>query len=65
MFTHQPHTNGKENEKLRYNIDPHEKDKDSYVRTRYFVSVKDDFEPALKNYRIHISDVPRISKHKK
>ena len=65
-FTHKPEE-GKENdyEKLKHNIDPNEKDRDTYVKKKYDVSVSRKFDPPDKKYRIHGEDVPTIKRYKK
>ena len=65
-FTHKPEEGKeKEYEKLKYNIDPDEKDRDSYVKKQFLVRRRDDFEDPSKNYRIHNDDLPTIKNLKK
>lgn len=65
-FTHEPEK-GKESdfEKLRHNIDPDEKGRDSYVRKQFFVRREEDLEPPPKKYRIHPEDAPTMKRFKK
>jgi hypothetical protein len=65
VFTHSSTTNGKENEKLNYNIDPDEKERDSYVRKMFFVDDNSNFEKSKRKYRIHAEDRQIINKYKK
>ena len=57
--------NGKENEKQNYNIDPDEKERDSYVRKMFFVDNNSNFEKSKRKYRIHAEDRRIINKYKK
>lgn len=65
LFTHSSQTDGKQNEKLKHNIDPLETDKDSYLRPKHFVSHKDDFDPPKKKFYIHQDDLGTVKKYKK
>ena len=65
VFTHSPTTNGEENVKLKYNIDPEEKDRNTYVRKKSFVDDRINFEKVNKKYRIHSDDLNTIKKYKK
>ena len=65
-FTHKPEEGKESNyEKLKHNIDPDEKDGDTYVNKNYGVSVDSSFNPPDKKYRIHADDVPTIKRYKK
>lgn len=57
--------NGKENEKLNYNIDPDEKERDSHVRKMFFVDDNSNFEKSKRKYRIHAEDRRIINNYKK
>lgn len=65
-LTHKPET-GKEGdyEKLKYNIDPDEHDKDSYLKKIYSVSPDHSFDPPPKKYRFHPDDLGTVKKYKK
>ncbi len=65
LFTHSSSTNGEENEKLNHNINPNETDKSSYVRKKYFVSPKSEFEKPSEKFRIHDEDKHIIKKYGK
>ena len=66
IFTHTPEV-GHENEyeELKYNIDPNEKDKKTYVGKRPRVSEERSLSKPDKKYRIHEIDKPTIKKYKK
>ncbi len=65
-FTHKPEE-GKEQdyEKLKHNIDPHEKSEPTYVKKKYQINRDDAFRAPDKKYRIHDDDRETIKKYKK
>lgn len=65
-FTHKPEK-GKESEyeKLKHNIDPQERNKSTYVKKKYDVSIDSKFLPPDKKYRIHNDDKQTIKLYKK
>lgn len=65
LFTHSATTAGETNEKLKYNIDPNEKERTTYVRKRYFVEDKTRFKKADRSFRLHKSDKEIIKKFMK
>lgn len=66
VFTHKPEE-GKEKDytKLKHNIDPDEKDKDSYVKNKPAVSKSAKLRDPDKQYRIHEDDKELIKNLKK
>ena len=66
VFTHTPEE-GKEQDysKLKYNINPNEVDKPSYVNNKFRISRDDEFRDPDFKYRIHDDDKELIKRLKR
>ena len=62
-FTHKPE-NENDYEKLRYNIDPDDKEK-CYVKKQFEINHSNAFNDADKKYRIHEKDKDTVRKYQK
>ena len=60
-FTSHPTTHGEKNVKLKYNVDPDEKDRSSYAVPYKAPRPKKEYQFPDKNYRIHKEDKKTVN----
>ena len=63
-FTHSKTTNGKENVKLKKNVDPLDS-RDCYLVPRYFIGHQTQLSPTNKKFRIAPEDRETVKRYKK